>query len=892
MSSVSDRRRRLHLVRNGLVGVVIVLLVASLAPRSSEAASEAEPGSAGIDTSLPATDSQVTVHGRGVNSALEITVNQTRNLNSQAISLSWTGGVPTTQGSARFFENYLQVMQCWGEDDGSNADNPGPPPEQCVAGASDGVPGGNSASLFPSASEAVSRVVSKRQYGNFDQSAGTYDARTGLVWRPFRAVDGTEIGVQYDPDFNPYISGGNYWLNPYFDVVTTNELPGAQTGPDGTGQQLFQVNTGVESSGLGCGQRLIPAGGGEPRIPKCWLVIVPRGSAATENAGTGFLDNAGVITSPLAAAPWANRIAVPLEFNPVDSACDINQDDRRIVGSELAAAAVTSWQPALCATDGLPPFTYGTVADSAARQQVAAPTAGSAGMAVTSEPLSEAQGDASSPTVYAPVSLSGAVIGFNVERVPGLSAGAEEQSLSGVRVATLKLTPRLVAKLLTQSYSFQVSVNAVSPPPYSWAAKNPRQMAEDPDFLRFNPEFTLLQVRQWRNFGGLVLPARNSDLAKQLWEYVLADPEARAWLDGEPDDWGMTVNPIYATTAAANANGGAFADPVPDSFPKADPYCHQEPALANQVVPPPLCGTDWVPYVQGLSEAAVVARGGDDRAKITLNPFAVSSDQAWKRGVPQALGERAILSLTDTASAARYGLQTAQLSRAGDDGDDRSFIAADTDGLETGVAAMTPSSEPDVLVPDPAASVSGAYPLTMLTYAAVKPLELSAPARSQYAAFLEYAAADGQVPGLDPGRLPVGYAPLPDSLKAQSLDAASLIRAMQAPTTVAQTPIATDSFEGSVPSSAPFDSNREGGPASSKPAPTTIASPIETDLASGSTDVATSGNAGPLTPILALARSRYFLLVLAMTALASTVIALEITKRPRRRAIQLHEASK
>ena len=30
-----------------------------------------------------------------------------------------------------------------------------------------------------------------------------------------------------------------------------------------------------------------------------------------------------------------------------------------------------------------------------------------------------------------------------------------------------------------------------------------------------------------------------------LTAYIDADPEARAWLDGKPDPWGMVVNPNY-----------------------------------------------------------------------------------------------------------------------------------------------------------------------------------------------------------------------------------------------------------------------------------------------------------------------------------------------------------
>ena len=93
-------------------------------------------GSQGSDTRLPPTSSQVTVNGRGAFSNLAFTVNQTKSLNNQAISISWTGGTPTVNEPNPFNANFVQIMQCWGEDDGTVPGNPGPPPEQCYFGAS------------------------------------------------------------------------------------------------------------------------------------------------------------------------------------------------------------------------------------------------------------------------------------------------------------------------------------------------------------------------------------------------------------------------------------------------------------------------------------------------------------------------------------------------------------------------------------------------------------------------------------------------------------------------------------------------------------------------------------------------------------------------------------
>ena len=334
--------------------------------------------------------------------------------------------------------------------------------------------------------------------------------------------------------------------------------------------------------------------------------------------------------------------------------------------------------------------------------------------------------DPKKPLVYAPISLSGLVIGFNIERNPRTDAPTEAQQLEGVRVAELNLTPRLVAKLLTQSYREQVTIKAA--PDYPWLAANPAHMGKDPDFLRFNPEFAQLQIADGRSFSGLQLPAGNSDAALQVWEWVLADPEAKAWLDGGPDEWGMTVNPMYATVAENNSVGIAFANPLPSSFPKGDPYCYQAPprGVGNSIVPPLLCGTDWMPYARSFAEAAQVARSAATGARIVENLFAQSASEVWSRELPQFLGRRVVLSLTDTPSAEQFGLQTARLSRAGDNGDQRRFIAPDAAGLTAGAESMAPRTVPSMLEPTPTAVAPSAYALTALTYAAISPLALDA----------------------------------------------------------------------------------------------------------------------------------------------------------------------
>lgn len=905
MSALSGWARR----RGVSLALVMGAMVASV-PVAGPAGGVALSGSAGLDTSLPATDSQVAVSGRGRFASLKITVNQTRNLANQAISVTWTGG-KRSDGTA----NFLQIMQCWGNDDGIVAGNPGPPPEQCEFGGKF-KPGGAGKAAGDGLAESVrfetkSRVISHKGDPGFDPANGVLEPLEGRLWKPFRAVTGESVDVQIDPQFNAENPGTRkYWLNNFYDINTTNENDGALATANGTGAELFEAVTGQESSGLGCGQKVQPVPGGPPRAPKCWLVVVPRGTGPEENVGLPSPSDVdvslGVATSPLGPRPWQNRIAVPLEFTPIENPCPPSAGQREIAGTELAASLAASWQPGLCG-GGRPSYPYAELGGPAARRQLAKGGFGAPGMVVSSRPVEGAKGE---PVTYAPVALSATVIGFNVERAPvsadprpgvDKQAQKEEMALTGLRVAEMNLTPRLVAKLLTQSYGSQVRIQA-SDPGYEWVKKNPAAIGSDPEFLQFNPEFTLLR-NGGKNFGGFVMRFGSTDEARSVWEYVLTDPEAKAWLDGAPDPSGMKVNPAFATTAQANSRGEAFANPVPDSFLKLDPYCYQGPPLGkNKILPPALCANDWLPFTDTAKTAARNIRRADDGAKIALNtnPDAlVAVTDVWKRDGAQNYPGRTILGITGAPDAKRYGLQSARLSRAGDDGPSRRFIAPDQAGLVAAVDAMKPKGEPAVREPDPRAAVAGAYPLAELTYAAVKPLALDAKARDDFAAFVEYAAGPGQVPGFQPGQLPPGYAPLPVALRAQATAAAKTIRDLKptaepgdspapGPGTPSPSRSKSPSTAARPASGRSADSPSGGGtsPASGSASSASAQAPKDVALANTSNAAAKDNSPGgprqlARTPAIVVSAVRFVAPVLVAVMLASALGVLEITKRPR-----------
>jgi hypothetical protein len=258
----------------------------------------------------------------------------------------------------------------------------------------------------------------------------------------------------------------------------------------------------------------------------------------------------------------------------------------------------------------------------------------------------------------------------------------------------------------------------------------------------------------------------------------------------------------------------------------------------------------------------------------------------------------------------------ARLSRAGDDGPARKFIAADNAGLSAGVATMAARDNPNVLEPNPSAAAPAAYPLTTLTYAAVAPVSLDDKARLEYAAFIDYAVGVGQVPGIEFGRLPAGYTPLPVQLRVQAIAAEILVVLLKAqppaseppatttapPTTTSTTTTTTTTVAAAVSSTDASTSPRSTPAAKPPAAPSTPASPTaspvtQTTAAAESTTTTTvaaatettepPGSVPPTTPNLTSGvkgvGTRYAVPVLGAMVLGSGLGVMEITKRPRRR---------
>jgi hypothetical protein len=158
---------------------------------------------------------------------------------------------------------------------------------------------------------------------------------------------------------------------------------------------------------------------------------------------------------------------------------------------------------------------------------------------------------------------------------------------------------------------------------------------------------------------------------------------------------------------------------------------------------------------------------------------------------------------------------------------------------------MTASStQPQVLTFDPASDQAAkavkAYPLTLPVYAAASPYITDATLRRVYADFVRYAAEPGQIPGVQSGQLPGGYAPLPDSWRVQARAAATALENGITPTSPTPPSTTTTNSGPGVSSGAASGATRGTGTSASNAAAPAAGSPAA-PAAAGSADPQATG---------------------------------------------------
>jgi hypothetical protein len=541
-------------------------------------------------------------------------------------------------------------------------------------------------------------------------------------------------------------------------ALPSNETFGV-TGTNGTGSAEFDVFTTAENTTLGCSDTVA-----------CSLVAVPimgiscdsallgtsptaaeladladceeTGAYAPGSSANAVLDDGAdqSVTGSLWWSPsnWRNRITVPLTFAPPANACSIvnGKPVVDVYGSTLMLQATDQWEPSFCAgnTDK---FSFVQVAspEPEARSLVAS---GSADAAFTSYAQTGGYGR---PVVNAPVAMTGFTISYAIS------------GSNGEPVTTLKLTPLLLAKLLTESY---LATAGYGDPALK---KNPLNITDDPEFTALNPDV----AQNPDGFGPaiaeseLISLSSDSDVIEALTTYINDTPAARAFLNGTPDTSmsgeDMVVNPAYK----------GISLPV-DQWPLLSTYesttfdngASAAACLANS--PEPLYSLIAAPLAN-LEDVSQAMQFEEPNSTVVCASNGGGTVNSMVAGTRQEAGSYFMLGITPLADDQRYNLQTASLETTSG-----TFVAPSNTSLAAVASLLKPDNTTGTW-PIPYSTFqtsagASAYPGTMVVYAAVPTSGLSPTDAADYASLLQFAVSTGQTPGSGVGQLPPGYLPL------------------------------------------------------------------------------------------------------------------------------------
>ncbi|WP_300677877.1 hypothetical protein [Nocardioides sp.] len=698
---------------------------------------------------------------------VRLTVSATTNLRSrQQIDVSWSGAHPTggvaldlTSATAAREEYPFVLLQCRGQGAAVT-------PKTCWT-ASDGERYQRSsptAFKWPAwRSDAAATVAERAQFvGAPDPMPSACPTVTSGAsrWVPFVAADGTT-----------YAGGpsGCAGTAPESAEVSDIGLPSnttyGVTGANGKGSTRFSIWTGDDNGSLGCSASTacslvaIPI---EGLSCDAWGTQLPASAAkptgndatradaacrGTDAYQAGDLQRPGdynLSTSGLlwwSASNWDNRIQVPLSFALTSSVCGVvnKTSPLSLYGSILFNEVAAQWTPKFCTTRSLDPIIQVQAADGAARSMI---DAGTATVALSTFAPDDGY---QRPAVQAPVGVSGFAIAFTAD------------DADGQRLTSLRLDARLIAKLLSESYPGNTQLARA----YAPLADNPLNLLDDPEFQALNPDAPHLGV--FEAASTLLTLNTDSDLMRALTSYLDQDTEARDFLNGVPDPWGMKVNPNYRHIEL----------PV-SQWPQLDTFTLEHDTLCYNYSPAPYLGLIASPVGQlatliqdvqyAISNVTLLCSGDADAG----NPATLKLRPQGR----QTPGRRFLLGLVPLSAASRYGLDVADLQTTSSvpladtftSAQGRTFVAPDTAGLKAGAALLTPDTDRGLWTLPYAslhtAAGARAYPGTMPIFATVPVEGLSSATAARAAQFLRYAAGPGQSTGIAIGQLPAGLLPL------------------------------------------------------------------------------------------------------------------------------------
>ncbi|MET3962729.1 hypothetical protein ABIE44_002663 [Marmoricola sp. OAE513] len=751
---------------------------------------------------------------------IKVTVSQTTNLRGrQEVAVRWSGAHPTGglvddvhSGAGVDMEYPFVLLQCRG------VENPGKGqtkvrPETCWTQTAQERFRRDTATRWPAwRSDAYATPAERERHVLAPDPRPDACGRVAPAerWVPFIAKSGTVY------QGGPTPLGGCVGMAPESDEVGTGGLPSNTTygitDAQGNGSASFPVWTSSENASLGCTDTV-----------DCSLVAVPVVGISCDASGTRLpaaarpneteaveaaefcdrddayapgTDHSDAKVTNLAtagtlwwsASNWRNRFTVPLKFAASDSICKVVGGDKPepVYGSVILNELTASWQPKFCTDRGLFPFVHVQSSEVASRNLL---QIGNISAALGSQSL-EAP---ARPTVQAPLAVGGFAVVFNVD-------GSDKEPKE-----SLKLNGRLLAKLLSQSYPALDVVGT----DYAALAGNPMNITVDPEFKELNPGVKTDSANA--TAGTIQFLGTDSDLMWSVTRYLDADPEARAWLNGTPDPWGMKVNPAYKDIELPTEAWPQLDTWIaPESFRNSDRnFCYSKnPSPVLGLVSNPTTNLASIAFnIQYALSAVNFACEAADRGDVTK--------LGLKKFGRQLVGSRMVLGLSTISAARRYNLRTAALKVPGG-----SFVAPDVAGLTAAAKFLQPDDAGSWSFDYAALKASGstrAYPGLVPVFADVPTQGVDAEQAGKLSRLLCYAATSGQTSGASNGQLPAGYLPITAAnglgeLRAYTVRASRLVKAQTGQLPGQTGPAGTCSTKAEkTPETAPSSTPNPGG---------------------------------------------------------------------------------
>jgi hypothetical protein len=500
----------------------------------------------------------------------------------------------------------------------------------------------------------------------------------------------------------------------------------ATTAPDGTGVTDVQILTGVENQFLLCSQSspcslaIVPSQGGN------YTVTPPNCADHSQDFffGTGFAVGSEAFGGTNFSCSWAQRIMVPLTFARTASTCPtktISNPVFSVAGSPMLSRAMNSWIAALCqGSHGFGIAYDGTLGEPAALQEVGSQLAD---VALTTRPASiQAINTGTNKFVYAPVGVTAVSIAYWFDN-----------PVTGLPQTGVELDQTLVLKLLTQSYAFENDSCPIIPPPPLGCDNG---VDHDPINLFTDPEFTALNPTVVEPVNGTIeiptVVSGNSDMTWVVTNWITASTAGKGFLAGQFDANGYHINTYYLGLTWPY-NSFVPQDPYPIIQHEYNPVFPLYTVASDQVL-------NWPP---GTS---------------------VTKDQTgnYPRLPNQVPGQRALIAVLDQGDSAAFLFPTFAIPNGAG-----KYVQPTTASMLAALKGMTNDGNGTQLV-NPNSKKKSAYPLTMVVYAMVPTSGISHTKAVAIAKWLDFAAGAGQTPGVQPGQLPLGFAPLPASMRAQT----------------------------------------------------------------------------------------------------------------------------